>query len=47
MHTFDAQMAEGVLEYVRDRLALIETPLDGIDDVSKLESLLKDLITKD
>lgn len=46
MHEFDPDMAESILGYVANRLALTETPLDGILDVSELPNLLAGLITE-
>lgn len=46
MHTFDADMTDLILQYVSNRLALTETPLDGILDVTELPNLLTGLITE-
>lgn len=46
MHKFHPEMTESILEYVSKRLALTETPLDGILDVSQLPKLLEGLITE-
>jgi len=45
MHQFDANMADAILDYVRQRLELAETPLDGILDPGELPELLSGLIT--
>lgn len=47
MHQFDPVMAKKILEYVTNRLEMVETPLDGILDTSELTKLLSGLINPD
>jgi aromatic-L-amino-acid decarboxylase len=46
MHQFDAEMADLILQYVANRLALTETPLDGVLNVAELPDLLSGLVTE-
>jgi aromatic-L-amino-acid/L-tryptophan decarboxylase len=46
MHQFNAEMAQLILNYVTERLALGETPLDGDLEVAGLPKLLEGLITQ-
>ena len=45
MHRFDPQMTELFLDYVRERLAITETPVDGLGDREVLEAAVAGLIT--
>ncbi len=47
MHEFDPDMTELILDYVRDRLAIPETSIDGLGDRSHLERVVDGLITED
>ena len=44
MHRFDPQMTDLMLAYVRDRLSLVETPVDGLGDRRDLERAVAGLI---
>ena len=44
MHRFDPAMTDLMLEYVRERLALVETPVDGLGDRRDLERAVAGLI---
>ena len=44
MHRFDPRMTELILDYVADRLALRETPVDGLGDRRHLERVVEGLI---
>ncbi len=44
MHRFDPRMTELILDYVADRLALRETPVDGLGDRRHLEQVVAGLI---
>ena len=45
MHRFDAEAADLILGYVRDRLAMPEAPLDTPGDSSEIAAVLNGLIT--
>lgn len=47
MHRFDPAMTDLFLTYVRDRLALPETPVDGLGDRAELEAAIAGLITEE
>ena len=47
MHRDDPAMTELFLSYVRERLALVETPVDGLGDRAVLEAAVAGLITED
>lgn len=47
MHVYDPAMTELFLDYVRERLALVETPVDGLGDRADLEAAVAGLITED
>ena len=44
MHRFDPSMTGLILDYVTDRLAIVETPVDGLGDRRKLEDAVAGLI---
>ena len=44
MHRFDPAMTQMILEYVRDRLAIAEAPVDGLGDRSALQAAVAGLI---
>ena len=45
MHRFDPEMTDLILEFVRDRLSLEETPVDGLGVRSELHAALDGLMT--
>lgn len=47
MHRFDPAMTDLMLDYVRERLALVETPVDGLGDRRDLERAVAGLIGED
>lgn len=47
MHRFDADMADLILTYVRERLAIAETPLDHPGDRQTLEAAVAGLINRE
>ena len=44
MHRFDPAMTQMILDYVRERLALAEAPVDGLGDRTTLEAAVAGLI---
>ncbi|MFZ4487353.1 MAG: hypothetical protein ACOYO9_12270, partial [Candidatus Nanopelagicales bacterium] len=47
MHRFDPDMTAMILEYVEERLAIVETPVDGLGDRAVLEKAVAGLIGDD
>jgi aromatic-L-amino-acid/L-tryptophan decarboxylase len=46
MHTYDPELANLVLAYVKERLTYPETSLDGLGDRAEIDEALADLITR-